>query len=151
MSENDPYRVFVTHLFEKNEDYERVLEYLTSRDTFYYVACSKPENLPEAGGAQALKDELINQIKPAEVVIMPVGMFELNPSLMKFQVDVGQANDKPIIGVKAFGETIAIKKEVIDCCDDIIDWNDRAIINAIKRLGRNEDTSEWEVIDFDLD
>ena len=151
MSENDPYRVFVTHLFEENEDYQRVFEYLTSRDTFYYVACSKPENLPESGGVQALKDELISQIKPAEVVIMPVAMFELNPSLMRFQIDVGQANDKPIIGVKSFGETIAIKKEVIDFCDDIIDWNDRAIIDAIKRLGRNEDTSEWEVIDFDLD
>lgn len=151
MSENDPYRVFVTHLFEENEDYQRIFEYLTSRDTFYYVTYSKPENIPESGGAQALKDELISQIKPAEVVIMPVAMFELNPSLMQFQVDVVQANNKPIIGVKAFGETIAIKKEVIDCCDDIIDWNDRAIIEAIKRLGRNEDTSEWEVIDFDLD
>ena len=101
MSENDPYRVFVTHLFEKNEDYERVFDYLTSRDTFYYVPCSKSEGLPggapEAVGAQVLKDELINQIKPAEVVIMPVGMFDLNPSLMKFQVDVAQANDKPII------------------------------------------------------
>ena len=151
MSENDPYRVFVTHLFEENEDYQRIFEYLTGRDTFYYVGYSKPENMPQSGGVQALKDELISQIKPAEVVIMPVAMFELNSSLMRFQVDVGQANNKPIIGVKAFGETIAITKEVIDCCDDIIDWNDRAIIDAIKRLGGGDDTSEWEVIDFDLD
>jgi hypothetical protein len=70
---------------------------------------------------------------------------------MRFQVDVAKAHKKPIIGIKAFGETIAISREVIDYCDDIIDWNDRAIIDAIKRLGRNENTSQWEVIDFDLD
>lgn len=151
VSENDPYRLFVTHFFEENEDYQRVFEYLTSRDNFYYMSYSKPENLPEAGGIQAIKDELISQIKPAEVVIMPVAMYELNSSLMRFQIDVAQANKKPVIGIKAFGETIAIKREVIDYCDDVIDWNDRAIIDAIKRLGRNENTSQWEVIDFDLD
>ena len=151
MSENDPYRVFVTHLFDGNEDYQRVFEYLQSRDNFYFTACSNPENMPDAGGLQAMKDEFISQIKPSEVVIMPVAMFELNSSLMRFQVDVAQAHDLPVIGIKSFGETIAIKKEVIDCCNDIIDWNDRAIINAVKRLGRNEDTSQWEVIEFDLD
>ena len=88
MSETDPYRIFVTHLFAENEDYQRVFEYLTSRDTFYYVGSSKPESLPETEGPQAIKDELIKQIKPAEVVIMPVAMYDLNPSLMQFQVDV---------------------------------------------------------------
>jgi hypothetical protein len=151
VSEKDPYRIFVTHFFDNNEDYQRVFEYLTSRDNFFYESHSDPDKLPEAGGAKSIKDEFINQIKPAEVVIMPVAMYEVNPSLMRFQIDVAQANRKPILGIKSFGETIAIKKEVIDYCDDITDWNDRAIIDAIKRLGRNEETSQWEVIDFNLD
>lgn len=151
MSEKDPYRVFVTHIFQDNEDYQRVFEYIQSRDNFYFVACSKPEKMPQTGGAAAIKEELRKQITTAEVVIMPVAMFELNRDLMQFQVDVAQANKIPVVGVKSFGETISIAKAVIDSCDDIIDWNDRAIIDAIKHLGRNEATSQWEVIDFDLD
>lgn len=107
--------------------------------------------MPATGGSEAIKEELRNQLKLAEVVIMPVAMFDLNPDLMRFQIDVAQANKIAIVGLKSFGDTMAIKKDVLDACDDIIDWNDRAIINAIKRLGRNEATSDWEVLDFNLD
>ena len=86
-----------------------------------------------------------------EVVIMPVTIFEANPDLVRFQMDVAEAFGKPIIGVKSFGDTVAIQKEIIDRCADIIEWNERTMIEAIKRLGRNEETAQWEVIDFDLD
>ncbi len=151
MSEDNPYRVFVTHLFEDNEDYQRVFEYLQSRDNFFYVNFSKPENMPAAGGPQAVKDELKDQITAAEVMLMPVAMFELNPDLIRYQTDVAKANNIGIVGLKSFGETMAIRKDVLDLCNDIVDWNDRTMINAIKLHGRNEATSEWEVVEFDLD
>jgi hypothetical protein len=33
----------------------------------------------------------------------------------------------------------------------VIEWNERTIISAIKRLSRNEETAQWETIDFNLD
>jgi len=151
VSEDNPYRVYVTHLFQENDDYHRVFEYLQSRDNFFFQSCSNPENIPTTGGSEAIKEELRNQITDAEVVIMPVAMYELNSDLIRYQVDVAQANKLKIVGMKSFGDTMVIKKEVLDFCDDIIDWNERAMINAIKRFGRNEETSEWEVVEFDLD
>ncbi len=151
MSEKDPYRVFVTHIFQDDEDYQRVFEYLESRDQFFYLNSSDLTEMPATGGLEAMKEELRNQIKPAEVVIMPVTIFEANPDLVRFQMDVAEAFGKPIIGVKSFGDTVAIQKEIIDRCADIIEWNERTMIEAIKRLGRNEETAQWEVIDFDLD
>lgn len=151
MSENDPYRVYVTHLFQANEDYQRVFEYLESRENFFYSNSSNIESMPATGGSEAIKEELREQIKPAEVVIMPIAIFDANPDLVRFQMDVAQAFKKPLLAVKAFGETVAIQKEVVERCDDIIEWNDRTLISAIKKLGRNEDTAQWEVIDFDLD
>lgn len=151
MSETNPYHLFVTHLFQPNEDYQRVFEYLESRENFFYSNSSDIEAMPTTGGADAIKEVLREQIKPAEVVIMPIAIFDSNPDLVRFQMDVAQAFKKPILAVKAFGETVAIQKEVIDRCDDIIDWNDRAMISAIKRLGRGEETAQWEVIDFDMD
>jgi hypothetical protein len=151
VSEKDPYRVFVTHIFQDDEDYQRVFEYLESRDQFFYLNSSDLTEMPATGGLEAMKEELRNQIKPAEVVIMPVTIFEANPDLVRFQMDVAEAFGKPIIGVKSFGDTVAIQKEIIDRCADIIEWNERTMIEAIKRLGRNEETAQWEVIDFDLD
>ena len=151
MSEENPYRIFVTHLFQPNEDYQRVFEYLESRDNFFYSNSSNVDNMPSDGGSEAIKEELRNQIKPAEVVIVPIPVFELNASLVRFQMDCAQAFNKPLLAIKAFGETVAINKEILDRCDDIIEWNDRALINAIKKLGRGEDTAQWEVIEFTLD
>jgi hypothetical protein len=151
VSEDNPYRVYVTHFFQENEDYQRVFEYLQSRDNFYFTSCSNPENMPATGGTDAIKEELRQQITAAEVVIMPVPMFDENQELIRYQIDVAQANKLKIVGMKSFGDTMMIKKELLDICADIIDWNDRAIINAIKRFGRNEETSDWEVVEFDLD
>jgi len=107
--------------------------------------------MPSTGGSEAIKEELREQIKPAEVVIMPVAIYDSNPDLVRFQMDVAQAFNKPLLAIKSFGETVAIQKEVVERCDDIIDWNDRALISAIKKLGRGEETAQWEVIDFNLD
>ena len=123
MSEKNPYRVFVTHLFQPNDDYQRVFEYLEGRDNFFYTNSSNIEEMPSSGGAEAIKDVLREQIKPAEVVIMPIAIFDANPDLVRFQMDCAHAFNKPILAIKSFGETVAIQKEVVDRCDDIIDWN----------------------------
>lgn len=151
MSEQNPYRVFVAHLFQDDEDYQRVFEYLESRDNFFYLNSSDLSRAPADGGLEAIKEELRNQIKPAEVVMVPITIFESNPDLVLFQMDVAQAFGKPIIALQSFGDTVAIQKDIIDRCVDIVEWNERAMIDSIKRHGRNEDTSQWEVIEFELD
>jgi len=151
VSENDPFRVFVTHVFQENEDYQRVFEYLESRDNFFYKNLSDPENMPSGGGNETVKEELRNQIKDAEVVILPLAISEINPDLVGFQLDFAQASNKPILGIQSFGGTVAIDKAILERCSDVIEWNERTIISAIKRLARNEETAQWETIDFNLD
>ncbi len=151
MSEKDPFRVFVSHLFQENEDYRRVFEYLESRDNFFYTNFSNPENMPSSGGGEAIKEELRNQIKNAEVLILPLAIHHNNPSLVDFQLDYAQASKKPVLGIQAFGGTVSITKELLDRCNDVVEWNERTIISGIKRLARNEDTAQWETLDFNLD
>jgi len=152
VSEKDPFRVFVTHLFENNnEDYQRVFEYLESRDNFFYTNYSDPDSMPTAGGSEAVKEVLRNQIKEAEVVIFPLAIYSTNPDLIGYELDYAQASKKPILGIQSFGGTVSVDKTVIGCCDDVIEWNERTIISGIKRLARNEDTEQWETIEFSLD
>ncbi len=151
MSESNPYRVYVVHIFQPSEDYQRVFEYLESRDNFFYVNSANIESMPATGGTDAIKEELRNQIKPAEVAIMPIATFESNPDLVRFQMDMVQACKIPLLAIESFGGTVAIQKEIVDRCADMIEWNDRTLISAIKMLARGEDTSQWETIEFNLD
>jgi hypothetical protein len=151
VSETNPYRVYVAHVFQPSDDYQRVFEYLESRDNFFYSNSANVEAVPDSGGVDAIKEELRNQIKPAEVVILPISMYDSNPDLVRFQMDVAQACKIPLLAVESFGGTVAIHKDILDCCDDVVEWNDRSLINGIKKLARGEETSQWETIEFNLD
>ena len=71
MSEDNPIRVFVTHNFQESDDYLRVFEFLESMENFFYLNVSKPEDMPDKGGMDAIKETLIAQIKECEAVIIP--------------------------------------------------------------------------------
>ncbi len=147
MSERNPIRVFVTHLFQEDPDYLRVFEFLESVDRFFYLNCSKPENMP-GGGMEAMKDELIAQIKESEAVVVLATHFEMNPDLIRFQMDVADANDKPMIVIRPFGGITETPPQLAERVKEHIAWNDREMADAIRRQARLEDTARWDVIDF---
>ena len=46
MSQANPLRIFVTHLWENSDDYLRVFEYLESSRNFFYRNFSTPDQAP---------------------------------------------------------------------------------------------------------
>lgn len=148
MSENNPITVFATHTFEESNDYLRVFEFLESVDRFYYINVSKPENVPGTGGLQAIKDELIEQIKASEAVIVLSSTYDEKPDLVKFMMDVAELNNKGMVAVRPFGGLLETPAELLERCQEHVQWNDREIADALRRQGRGEDTSRWEVLDF---
>lgn len=148
MYENNPIRVFVTHTFEEDEDYLRIFEFIEGVDRFFYLNCSKPENMPGGGGLEAIKEELIGQIKDCEAVIVLATQYQRNPDLIRFQMDVADANEIPMIAVRPFGGLAETPKELLERVNEHIEWNSREITDALRRQARLEDTARWDVIDF---
>lgn len=148
MSENNPIRVFATHSFDESDDYLRVFEFLESVDRFYYLNVSKPENIPTTGGLQAIKDELIEQIKQSEAVFVLPGLFEQKEELVRFMMDVADANHKNMIAVRPFGGVTDVPDEVQKRAKEVIEWNNREMADALRRQARGEDTARWEALDF---
>ncbi len=148
MSEKNPIRVFVTHAFAESDDYLRVFEFLESVERFFYLNVSKPENIPKEGGLEAIKDELIQQIKASEAVVIVADVYGEKTDLVKYMMDVAEANNIGMIAIKPFGGLAETAPEVVDRAQEHIEWNDRELVDAIKRQGRGEDTARWEVIDF---
>ncbi len=148
VSENDPIRVFAMHSFEESDDYLRLFEFLEGVDRFYYINVSKPENVPIDGGMQAIKDELISQIKESEAIFILPGLFEEKTELVRFMMDVADANKIGMIAVSSFGAVLETPAEIVERTQEQIGWNDREMADALRRHARGEDTSRWEVVDF---
>ena len=149
ISQQHPARVFVSHAFEQADDYDRVFEYLESAHNFYYRNCSNPEL--RITDRDAMKEELRKQVSLAEVVIVPSGMYRQYRELIDFQLNCAKGLDKPVIVLESFGvkEKLAVQLEALG--DEIVEWNERSIADAIRRQARHEDTARWDVIDFKLE
>lgn len=147
VSESNPIRIFVSHLFTEDPDYLRVFEFLENVDRFYYLNCSRPDNQPP-GGLEAMKDELIAQIKEAEAIIILAWHYQQNEELVRFQLDVAEANEKPIIVIRPFGGIAETPPALVERAHEHMEWNEREIADALRRQARMEDTTRWDVIDF---
>ncbi len=148
MSEDHPIRVFVTHNFVEDDDYLRVFEFLEGVDRFFYLNCSKPENVPGSGGLEAIKEELISQIKTCEAVVVLASHYIEHEELVNFQMDIAGANEKPMIAIRPFGGMIDSPEGLVNRVKEHIDWNEREIADALRRQARLEDTARWDVVDF---
>jgi hypothetical protein len=103
------------------------------------------------GDKETLKEDLRRQIAPVEAVVALASLHEKNPDLVIFQLLYAQANNIPIILLKPFGDRRPVSKVLAEHASEIIDWDERALVDAVRKHGRHEDTTRWDTIEFKLD
>ncbi len=150
MSQANPIRLFVTHAWANSDDYLRVFEYLESAQNFFYRNCSTPEARP-GGDKEALREDLRRQIAPAEGVIALSSLYETDKDLLTFEMLFAQAGKKPVILMKPFGSGKAAPKAILDLATEVVEWDQRALVDAIRVHARHEKTGRWDTIEFKLD
>ena len=150
MSQANPIRLFVTHAWEHSDDYLRVFEYLESARNFYYRNSSTPENRP-TGDKEVLREDLRRQIAPAEAVIALASLYDKQADLVTFQLLFTQACKKPVILLKSFGVQRPVPKALAELASEIVDWDERALVDSVRRLARHEDTARYDTVEFKLD
>ena len=151
MLQDNPIRVFVTHVWQYHDDYLRVFEYLESSRNFFYRNYSTPDKAPGGNDKEALREDLRRQIAPVEVVIALSSLYGEHRELFTFQLLYAQANHKPVILLKRFGSQAGAEKAILDLANEVVDWDERALIDAIRRQARHEETTRWDTIEFKLD
>jgi hypothetical protein len=94
---------------------------------------------------------LRKEIMLAEVVIVPAALYVRHRELIDFQLNCAKGLDKPVVVLEKFGvkEKVPVQLEALG--DEIVEWNERSIADAIRRQARHEDTARWDTIDFKLD
>jgi hypothetical protein len=72
--------------------------------------------------------------------------------MLVFQLLYAKACQKPVVLTRLFGgKDTPLPREIADLSDLVVDWDERALIDAIRREARHENTSRWDVIEFKLD
>jgi len=150
MSQANPLRLFVTHAWETSDDYLRVFEYLESARNFFYKNFSAPDRRPGAD-KEAQREELRRQIAPAEALIALSSLCDTHQELLAFQLVYAQASNKPVILMKPFGSRKDVPKALLDLASEVVDWDERGLVDAIRRQARHEETTRWDTIEFKLD
>jgi hypothetical protein len=150
MSQANPLRLFVTHAWENSDDYLRVFEYLESARNFFYKNFSTPDRRP-SGDKEALREDLRRQIAPVEAVVALSSLYETQQELLMFELLFAQASHKPVVLMKPFGTGTAVPKAILDLANEVVEWDERALVDAIRRQARHEETTRWDTIEFKLD
>jgi hypothetical protein len=147
---SNPYRLFVSHSWDENEDYNRVFEYLEASGTFYYKNTGSPD-AKRPIDKESQREDLRRQIAQCEVVVIVPGAYKWAPELVLFQMNFAKSADKPIVAMENFGSTEALPKAIKDLADEVCAWNERDLIDVLRRQARHEDTTRWDTIEFKLD
>jgi hypothetical protein len=148
MSQQNPIRVFVTHCWQDSDDYSRLFEYFESTHKFFYRNTSTPDSPPSSGATEAVRADLRKQIDAAEVVVALGGLYRLQPDLTIFQMNYAQSQNKPVLLLLPFGSAEEPPKLLAERADERVGWEGRGLVDAIKRLGRQENTERYETIEF---
>lgn len=147
---NDPIRLYVVHNWQENEDLHRVFEYLESSRNFYYKSTTQSQSARPLGN-EAEREDLRRQIAPAEVVIVLPVTYRRESEIVMFQLNFAKAANKPVIAMENFGTSQQLPKAIVELADVVCPWNERSLVDALKRQARHEDTHRWETIEFKID
>ena len=149
-SPSNPIRLFVTHAWVENDDYSRIFEYLEASGKFYYSNTSQP-HAKRPIDKESEREDLRRQIAPCEVVVVLPGVYLASPELVVFQMTFAKAADRPVLAMENFGSVDPLPKAILDLADEVCPWNERSLIDALRRQARHQESTRWDTIEFKLD
>jgi hypothetical protein len=146
----NPIRLFVSHCWVENDDYTRIFEYLEASGTFYYLNSSQP-HAKQPIDKESQREDLRRQIAPCEVMIVLPAVHQVAPELVLFQMNFAKSADRPIVAMENFGSTAPLPKAIRDLADEVSAWNERNLIDALRRQARHQESTRWDTIEFKLE
>jgi hypothetical protein len=125
-----PYRIFISHAWEYNNDYYTLEKMLNEYPNFSFHNYSVPKHDPLETETR-LKSKLLDQIKPTQVVLIIAGMYAAHSKWIQFEIDESKRLEKPIIGIRPWGAQ-RIPSAVEDAANVMLGWNAKPIIDSIR-------------------
>ena len=126
------YDLFISHAWEYNSEYYRLVNLLSGARLFKWRNYSVPEHDPLFARTNSqLESELDQQIRPVNAVLIISGMYVNYRRWIDYEIQVAEDYRKPIIGIIPWGgERTPVR--VREVSDAMVRWNTQSIVDAIR-------------------
>lgn len=126
------YDLFISHAWEYNSEYYRLVNLLNKAPRFTWRNYSVPEHDPLGGRTSATLTAALNrQISPANAVLVIAGMYVNYREWIQKEIEMATAFGKPIIGVVPWGGQLT-PVAVQTASKTMVNWNTDSIVAAIR-------------------
>ena len=126
------YNLFISHAWDYNDDYYRLINMLESDDTFNFKNYSVPEHdALEVKTNKELEDGLRRQIAPSSILLIIAGMYYNHRKWIQKEIEIAEEMGKTILVIEPRGsEQIPLDLQKYNS----VKWNSNSIILWIKYL-----------------
>ena len=117
------HKLFISHNGEGDEEYLNFFHRLLEAPDFEW----KDYGIPGENETEQLEE----QIKPVQLVIILSGLYNRYPQLILKQIEISRKMNKPLILIRPYGME-EVPKQLEPLVQDIIGWNRVCIVETIE-------------------
>ncbi len=132
------YNIFISHSWNYDEHYQKIIEMLNKEGLeFKDYSVPKSDPVHTNGTDKELYEAIKRKISPCSVVIIMAGVYSSYSKWIDKEIKISKnefISEKKIIAVEPWG-SLKTSKKVKDNADEIVKWQAKSIVDAIKRLG----------------
>ncbi|MEK6701935.1 MAG: TIR domain-containing protein [Planctomycetota bacterium] len=125
------YRVFISHCWEYNRDYHRLVEFLSEAPLFHWQNHSVPE-----GNAlredKKLEYRLRKRVGESDILLVVVGMEVPRRHWVRWELKWARIRGTPVVGVRPRG-MVSVPKAISRIAKDVVGWRRESILRAIRK------------------
>ena len=126
------YRLLISHSWHYESQYSTIVTWLNNTSYFKWsnhsVSADRPLNTKTN---QQLREELSQQIRGCNAVIVVAGMYTLYSEWINYEIDEALRMKKPIIGIKPWGNQ-RIPEKIQQNATVLVGWNSSSLVSAVR-------------------
>jgi hypothetical protein len=128
------YKLFISHAWKYSDGYQRINAFLTAAPNFIYSNYSIPESRAFDHMSRAsLEEQLREQIRPVNTVIVLGGMYVAHSDWIQFEIDYARYLGKPILGIVPWAAE-RMPTAVTNAASMVVNWNTSSIVAGIRQI-----------------
>jgi len=129
--EDKQYNVFVSHSWEYDEHYERIVDFLDEVPSLKWQNHSVPSTDPlPVDTESALRSELRNQMKTASVVVVSSGMYGAHSTWIPEEMELAGGLGKPVIAIIPEGQS-KVPEKIQEVAETQVGWRKASLVDAL--------------------
>lgn len=125
--------VFISHAWQHNHHYWKLVEWFDEEPNFSWSNCSVPihDGLPDKT-SRGLSQGMTRQINPSQIVLILGGMYAAHSDWIEYEINEARRMNKTIIGIKPWGqERVPLIVQEASICP-VVGWNRSSVVQAVR-------------------